>query len=82
MPGKAAKTLALIEAARAIIAKAHPITVRGVAYKLFVAGLIPSMAKTDTNRVSTQLTWAREQGLIPWSWIVDETRQVESAGTR
>src|SRR5205807_1215358 len=22
-------------------------------------------------------TWAREQGIIPWPWIVDETREAE-----
>ena len=27
--------------------------------------------------MSTQLTWARENGLIPWNWIVDETRAPE-----
>jgi hypothetical protein len=35
------------------------------------------MSKNATNRVSAQLTWAREQGLIPWKWIVDETREAE-----
>ena len=38
---------------------------------------ITSMAKAETNRVSTQLTWAREQRLIPWEWVVDETREPE-----
>jgi hypothetical protein len=27
--------------------------------------------------LSVQLTWAREQGLIPWAWIADETREPE-----
>jgi hypothetical protein len=40
-------------------------------------GLIPSMAKSETNRVSRLLTQAREQDLIPWDWIVDETRAPE-----
>lgn len=35
------------------------------------------MAKTNTNRVSRLLVHAREQALIPWSWIVDETRAPE-----
>jgi hypothetical protein len=35
------------------------------------------MAKASTTRVSRQLTWAREQGAIPWEWIVDETREAE-----
>jgi hypothetical protein len=36
------------------------------------------MSKGSTNRVSTQLTYARERGLIPWHWIVDETREAEA----
>ena len=35
------------------------------------------MSKAQTNRVSTQLRDAREGGVIPWAWIVDETRQAE-----
>jgi hypothetical protein len=35
------------------------------------------MGKNSTNRVSRQLVDAREQGLIPWGWIVQETREVE-----
>jgi hypothetical protein len=35
------------------------------------------MTKGETNRVSTQLTYAREKRLIPWSWVVDETREPE-----
>lgn len=48
-------------------------------YRLFVEGLIPNMGKSATNSVSRQLTWAREQGFIPWQWIVDESREAESA---
>jgi len=40
-------------------------------------GLIGSMTKAETNRVSVQLTYAREEGFIPWDWIVDETREAE-----
>jgi hypothetical protein len=35
------------------------------------------MAKNETNRVSAQLARAREEGRIPWQWIVDETREPE-----
>ena len=35
------------------------------------------MSKNETNKVSTQLTWARENDIIPWAWIVDETRAPE-----
>jgi hypothetical protein len=44
---------------------------------LFTLGVIGSMTKAETNRVSVQLTWAREQGHMPWDWIVDETREAE-----
>lgn len=76
--GKSRKSLELIEAAREILAEIQPATVRAVCYRLFVAGGIDSMAKKNTSRVSVQLTYAREQGIIPWDWIVDETRRVES----
>ena len=43
MRGKGQKSIELIEAMRAIAEAAQPITGRGVGYKLFTAGLIPSM---------------------------------------
>lgn len=75
--GKSRRSLALILAAHKFLAVAHPATVRACCYKLFTLGLIPSMSKNETARVSKQLTDAREQGLIPWEWIVDETRRLE-----
>lgn len=75
--GKAQKTIALIEAMHRILAEIQPATVRAVCYRLFIEKLIPSMDKTHTNAVSKQCVWAREQGLIPWEWVVDETREAE-----
>jgi hypothetical protein len=75
--GKAAKSLQLIEACRDILREIQPASVRAVCYQLFVRGLLPDMSKASTARVSTQLTWARENRLISWSWIVDETRETE-----
>lgn len=79
--GKSAKSMALVDAAYDILAVIQPATVRAVCYRLFTMGLIKSMTKNETNKVSTQLVWAREQGLIPWEWVVDETREVESVAT-
>ena len=76
--GKAQKSLDLIDAAHAILAQIQPATVRAVCYRLFVDGIIDSMEKKNTSKVSVQLTWAREQGLIPWGWIVDESRNLYS----
>lgn len=75
--GKSQKSLDLVDAAYAILEEIQPATVRAVCYRLFVQGVIGSMSKANTNRVSRQLTWARERGAIPWGWIVDETREAE-----
>ncbi len=79
--GKSAKSQALIERAVEWYARNYPASVRACCYKLFVAGLIPSMAKKHTNEVSRHLKDAREAGLLPWHHVVDETREVERAGT-
>ena len=75
--GKSAKSLGLIEAAQMVLEEIQPASVRAVCYRLFTMGVIASMSKAETNKVSRQLTWAREGGLIPWKWIVDETRAAE-----
>jgi hypothetical protein len=75
--GQAQRSKDLVQAARDILRTIEPATVRAVCYKLFVAGLIDSMAKNETNKVSRLLTLARENGEVPWSSIVDETRSAE-----
>jgi hypothetical protein len=79
--GKSKASLDLIEACHEILAEIQPASVRAVSYRLFAAGFIPNMSKGSTNRVSKQLVWAREQGLVPWEWIVDETREAEGVAT-
>ena len=79
--GKAQKSLDLIQAMYAKAEAAWPITGRGIGYKLFVADLIASMSRNDMQKVYRLLKEAREQGLIPWEWIVDETRSLERVST-
>ena len=79
--GMAQRSLDLIEAMHAAAEAAQPITGRGIGYKLFTAGLIPSMARAEMQRVYRLLKEARERALIPWEWIVDETRAVERVST-
>src|SRR5262249_4984038 len=79
--GRARRSLDLIEAMYLAAEKAQPITGRGVGYKLFTAGLIPSMAMNEMQRVYRLLKEAREEGVIPWDWIVDETREIERVAT-
>jgi hypothetical protein len=79
--GMARRSLDLIEAMRAVAEPAQPITGRGIGYKLFTQGLIPSMARKEMQRVYRLLKEARERGWIPWSWIVDEGRAIERVST-
>ncbi len=69
--GKSQRSRDLVDAASRILAEIQPASVRAVCYRLFTEGHIGSMAKTETNRVSRQLTWARETGASPWAWMVD-----------
>lgn len=75
--GKSRATIAMVAAARVILEEIQPATVRAVCYRLFTLNLIDAMTKANTDKVSRALVWARETNLIPWEWIVDETRDVE-----
>jgi hypothetical protein len=79
--GMGQRSLDLIEAMCPIIEAAQPITGRGVGYKLFAAGLIDSMSRPEMARVYRLLKQARENEIIPWDWIVDETRAIERVST-
>lgn len=79
--GRAKRSLDLIEAMHDAAEAARPITGRGIGYKLFTLGLIPSMARSEMQRVYRLLKEAREEGDIPWEWIVDETREIERVST-
>jgi hypothetical protein len=61
------------------VAQEHgPISVRGVAYRLFVVEReIPSMEKKNVDRVGRMLVYGREHGYLDWDLIVDDTRQAE-----
>jgi hypothetical protein len=79
--GRSQRSLDLIEAMHDICEEAQPITGRGVGYKLFSLGLIPSMGRNDMQAVYRLLNEAREEGEIPWGWVVDETRELEKVST-
>jgi hypothetical protein len=75
--GKTQKSLDLIDACYDILREIQPASVRAVCYQLFIRQVIDSMAVRHTKRVSSQLVYAREARIIPWHWIVDETRNAE-----
>ena len=75
--GMAQKSIDLIDHSYRILAAMHPATVRGVAYQLFTRDLIENMGDKCVRNVSRMIVIAREKGIIPWEWIVDETCQEE-----
>src|SRR5271157_626940 len=79
--GRAAATESLIASMREIAEAIQPCSVRALAYQLFNRRLIPSMALEHTKKVSRLCVIAREEGTIPWEWIVDSTRQEERVST-
>lgn len=79
--GMARASRELIDAMYGIGEAAQPITGRGVGYKLFTAGLIARMNVNEMQKVYRLLKIGREQGTIPWEWIVDETRELERVST-
>jgi hypothetical protein len=71
---KQAKTIRLIEEAKAILAEGRPMTVRQVYYQLVSRQVI----KNNPGRyqaVSNALVDARREGIIPWDWIEDRLRR-------
>jgi hypothetical protein len=64
--GKSRRNLELIKASFTILREIQPASIRAVCYRLFAEDRIDGMTKAETNRVSVHLTWAREQGLVPW----------------
>jgi len=80
--GRTQRSLDLIKAMYEIADDSQPITGRGVGYKLFSLNLIPSMDRNVmVGTVYRLLKEAREEGIIPWEWIVDESRDLEQVAT-
>jgi len=77
--GKHAKTLAILDAAQAILAEAHPMTVRQVYYQLVSRQVIENN-RGQYQAVSIALVGARKEGVIPWDWIEDRLRRPRAVG--
>jgi hypothetical protein len=71
--GMAQKSKDLIDFMYTTAKAIQPVTGRGIG--------IPSMSKDSMYKVYRLLKIAREQGAIPWEWIVDESRRIERVGT-
>lgn len=75
--GRATKSVEMIDAMVDILEEIWPTSVRSVCYQLFNRKLIPDMSKGSTNKVGRLLREAREEGTIPWEYVVDESREAE-----
>jgi hypothetical protein len=42
---------------------------------------MPPTARSEMQRIYRLLLEARKRGIIPWPWIVDETRELERTST-
>ncbi|HXG57083.1 MAG TPA: hypothetical protein VNJ03_17025 [Vicinamibacterales bacterium] len=67
--GLSAHSRQIIQNAYDILEREHPSGVRRVAYALY-----GNQADSEVKRLGKLLGTARKRGLIPWSWISDDTR--------
>jgi hypothetical protein len=72
--GRHAKTTALIEAPKEVLAEHRPMTVRQVFYALVSRQVIEN-TRSQYQAVSNALVDARKEGLIRWEWIEDRLRR-------
>jgi hypothetical protein len=75
--GEWAETTRLIEESVAILKLEHPATIRQLFYRL-VDGLWIPNSQSAYQKVSRIMKKAREDGRVPYEWIVDRTRPVYS----
>lgn len=71
---KHAKTILIVETARAILTEYNPMTVRQVYYQLVSRQVIENN-RSQYQAVSNALVDARKEGVIPWHWIEDRLRR-------
>jgi len=67
-------TTALIDRAREILDRENPMTVRQLLYRLVGIGFLKSTGHSFYSKVVRDILKAREDGRIPWEWIVDRSR--------
>ncbi len=79
--GRAPATLALADAARDVLARSpYAMTLRQLYYALISAGALPKV-EAAYGRLKRVMRELREDGTVPWEWLVDHTRSVFQART-
>jgi hypothetical protein len=73
-----------MEAARQSICEVlqttHPMTLRGLFYQLVSRGAIPKTEQAYEN-LGRMLCKLRKNGVVPWSWVLDNTRRLHRVNT-
>lgn len=75
--GFRSKNLLLASIATEIARKDSPLTLRGLMYRVVSAGHLPSTDKVHYQRIGRLLTTLREEGCVPFHWIVDNVRSTD-----
>ncbi len=75
-----AELAAIGDAIVRITAADHPMTLRGLFYRLVSEGLIPK-TENEYEKVGRYLLRLRRDGAVPYSWIADSTRWMRKART-
>jgi hypothetical protein len=73
--GLRSKTLPLAFVAAEIALDEHPLTLRSLMYRLVSAGWLPATDREHYQRLGRIMLALREQGGVPFSWLVDNVRQ-------
>ena len=68
------KNLALAIVATDIACDEHPLTLRGLFYRVVSAGFLPSTDKEHYSRMGRVMTTLREKEVVPFEWLVDNVR--------
>ena len=67
------RTKKLIEESREILLNDHPMTIRQLFYRLVSKGVLNN-DRASYQKISRIMTDAREEGEIPYDWIVDRSK--------
>jgi hypothetical protein len=72
--GLRGKNILLACVATEIAMDEHPLTLRGLFYRVVSAGWLPSTDKKHYARMGRVMTKLRESGVVPFHWLVDNLR--------
>lgn len=79
--GLQARSLDVAFVAVSILIKQKPCTLRGLFYQVVSRGLLPNTNKEHYQRLGRIMTKLREEGIVPFSWLVDNVRATQKTSS-